>query len=118
MPNKDGDKTANRDLHDLKALYNLGLCQEVIVGRNPCNPIEKYPEEPYRPYVPPPEDIDKVRIAATADERDFLIALYHLLARRSEVLRLTWEDVNLEQRWVRFILGSVGAVNYRKIIFP
>jgi integrase len=98
---KDGAKTANRDLRDLKALYNWGLRQEVIEGRNPCNPIEKYPEEPYRPYVPSPEDIDKVRIAATADERDFLDAIYHLLARRSEVVRLTWEDVNFEQRWVR-----------------
>ncbi len=98
---RNGAKTANRDLRDLKALYNWGLRQEVIEGRNPCDPIEKYPEEPYRPYVPPPEDIDKVRIAATVDERDFLDALYHLLARRSEVVRLTWEDVNFEQRWVR-----------------
>ncbi len=101
MPNKDGVKAANRDLRDLKALYNWGLRQEVIAGRNPCNPIEKYPEEPYRPYVPPPEDIDKVRIAATADERDFLDTIYHLLARKSEVTRLTWEDMNFEQKWVR-----------------
>ena len=98
---RDGAKTANRDLRDLKALYNWGLRQEVIEGRNPCNPIQKYPEEPYRPYVPPPEDIDKVRMAATADERDFLETIYHLLARRSEVARLTWEDVNFEQRMVR-----------------
>jgi integrase len=98
---EDGSKTANRDLRDLKALYNWGLRQEVIEGRNPCNPIEKYPEEPYRPYVPAPEDIDKVRMAATADERGFLDVIYHLLARRSEVVRLTWEDVNLEERWVR-----------------
>ena len=98
---KDGSKAANRDLRDLKALYNWGLRQEIIEGKNPCNPIEKYPEEPYRPYIPPPEDIDKVRLVATADERDFLDSIYHLLARKSEVIRLTWEDVNFEQRWVR-----------------
>jgi integrase len=100
MPNNDGDKTENRDLHDLKALYNWGLRQGVIEGRNPCNPIQKYPEEPYRPYVPPPEDIDKVWMAATANERNFLDTLYHLLARKSEVARLTWEDVKFEQRKV------------------
>jgi len=40
-------------------------------------------------------------MAATADERDFLDALYHLLAHKSEVVRLTWEDVNLEQHWMK-----------------
>ena len=97
----DGGKAANRDLRDLKALYNWGLRQEIIEGRNPCNAIQKYPEEPYRPYVPPPEDIDKVCLAATIDERDFLDAIYHLLARKGEVTRLTWEDLNFEQQWVR-----------------
>lgn len=98
---KDGNKAANRDLRDLKVLYNWGLRQEIMEGRNPCNAIQKYPEEPYRAYVPPPEDIDKVRMAATIDERDFLDVVYHLLARKSEVDRLTWEDINFEQLWVR-----------------
>ena len=97
----DGAKAANRDLRDLKALYNWGLRQEIIDCKNPCNPIHRYPEEPYRPYVPPQEDIDKVRMVANQDERDFIEVIYHLLARKCEVVRLAWEDVNLERRWVR-----------------
>lgn len=70
-------------------------------GRNPCTTIKKYPEEPYYAYNPPPEDIDKVRMVASQDERDLIETLYHLLARRSEAVRLTWEDVNFERKWVR-----------------
>lgn len=98
---RSGKKAANRDLRELKALFNWAIRTEVIAIRNPCNLIQKYPEEPYRPYVPPPEDMDKVRMAATGDTRDFIETLYHLLARKSEIVRLTWEDISLDQRWVR-----------------
>ena len=42
-----------------------------------------------------------MRLLATTDERDFIDVLYHLLARRSVITRLTLDDVNFEQRWVR-----------------
>jgi integrase len=31
---------------------------------------------------------------------DLILALYHTAGRTSEVLNLTWEDINFEQRWV------------------
>lgn len=98
---RDGNKAANRDLRDLKALYNWGIDREIFDVRNPCKKIPKFPEEPYIPYVPPAEDIAAVRMAAGQDERDFIEVVYHALARRIEVVRLTWEDVNFEQRWIR-----------------
>ena len=115
---RDGAKTANRDLRDLKALYSWGIRQEVIEGRNPCDHIEKYPEEPNRPYVPPPEDIDKVRIAGTIDERDFLDVLYHLLALKSEIVRLSWDDVNFEQRWVRLYTRKRRGGEFQEDYLP
>ena len=115
---RDGAKTANRYLCDLKALYNSDLRQEVIEGRDPCDHIEKYPEEPYRPYVLPPEDIDKVRMAGTTDEREFLDVLYHLLGRRSEIIRPSWEDVNFEQRWVRLYTGKRRGVELQEDYLP
>jgi integrase len=69
--------------------------------KNPCKPIEKYPEDPYHPYVPSQEDIKKVRFIANRDEKDLIETIYHLAARLSEAVRLTWDDINFEQRWVR-----------------
>lgn len=90
-----GNKAANRHLRDLSALFSWADLP------NPCRRTKKYPEERYVPYVPPAEDIAKVRLAAQGDERDFIETLYFLAARRGEIARLTWEDVNLEQAWVR-----------------
>ncbi len=99
---KAGKKAANRDLRDLKALYNWAINQELFSGRNPAKSILKFPEDPYIAYVPPAEDLAAVRLAATPDQLDFIEVIYHALARKVEATRLTWEDVNFEQRcWLR-----------------
>jgi len=98
---KDGNKVSNRDLREIKALYNWGIRHELIDCKNPCNLIERLPEEPYHPYIPPPEDIAKIKSIAAKEQRDFIEVLYHTMARQGEILKLTWDDVNFEQRWVR-----------------
>ena len=97
---KKGSKTANRHLRDLNALFNWAAV-EIGDIPNPCKKIQKFPEEPYHPYVPPPQDMAKLKLAAGRDELDFIETLYHSIARKSEAVRLTWEDVNFEQRWIR-----------------
>ena len=42
---KDG-KAANRDLRDLKAMYNWGM-KEGLIKENPFKDIEKFPEDPF-----------------------------------------------------------------------
>lgn len=94
-------KTANRHLRDLSALFNWA--RDEVAGPTfeiPTTKIKKFPEDPYRRYVPPIQDIAKLKLAANRDELDFLETLYHAVGRKSEVIRLTWEDVNFEQRWV------------------
>ena len=93
-------KTANRHLRDLNALFNWARDENIPVV-NPCAKIKKFPEEPYQRYVPPPEDMARLKLAASRDELDFIEMLYHSVARKSEAVRLTWEDVNFEQRWIR-----------------
>jgi len=98
---KKGNKAANRSLKDLKALCNWAMRNDIVDFKNPSLGLERFPEDPSVRYIPPVEDIDKVLMVADREEMDLLMVLYHTLGRIGEVLRLTWEDVNFEKRWVR-----------------
>jgi len=95
----EGNKVANRDLKEFKALF-VWANRQTIIQHNPVINLEPYPEEETPRYIPPVEDIDRVILAATDWELDFIQTVYHTLGRLSEILRLTWEDVNLEKRTV------------------
>ena len=101
LAKKNGNKTANRYLRDIKALFYWGIRKRIIRIDNPCDTIEKFPEEPFEKYIPPIEDILRVRMAADKDERGLIDCVYHLGARIGEIKRLTWEDINFEKRSVR-----------------
>lgn len=96
-----GPKAANRDLRDLKALYNWAD-RRGIVSAAEVRRVSPYPEDRPRKYVPPVEDFNRVLMVAEGDDRDLLLCLYHTAARRGEILeRLTWDDVNFEGRFIR-----------------
>lgn len=97
----NGPKAANRSLRDLTALFNWAIGEGIYPLSNPCKRIMRFAEDPYHPYIPPVEDVLACKLAATPDERDFIETLYHAIARKSEAIRLTWDDVNFERRWIR-----------------
>jgi integrase len=97
---KHGNIVANRDLKELKSLFNWCVRNEIVL-KNPCMNMECYPETTTQKYVPPAEDINKVLLVADKHDMDLIQVLYHTAARTSEILGLTWDDVNFEQRWIR-----------------
>jgi len=101
---QQGRKLSNRYLKDLRALYNWGVRNDHI-NINPLKHIEPKGEDQYKKYVPPPEDINAVLLAADQEDMDLILTIYSTGARISEVLRLTWDDINLEQNsitlWTR-----------------
>jgi integrase len=90
---------ANKEIRYLKAAFNFGL-KKGLVTRNPVSGLTFLPEEKRLKYIPPLGDIDKVIALATPETQDYLWTIRDTLARVSEVNRLTWDDVNLEQRYV------------------
>jgi integrase len=97
--NKVSAYTANKDLRYLRATFNFGLKKKLISG-NPTEDMEFLPVEKRVKYVPSVEDIDKVIEVADPDTQDYLWAIRETMGRVSEINRLTWSDVNLEQRYV------------------
>lgn len=89
--------TANRDVVGLRSLFNFGLRHNLCAG-NPANRITFLPVEKKLKYIPPLEDIFKVIGAADPDTQDYLWAIRETMARVSEINRLEWEDVDLEDR--------------------
>jgi integrase len=91
--------TANRDMVSLRSLFNFGKKQNWI-NVNPTEGIEPLPVEKKLKYIPPLEDIFKVIAAAEPGTQDYLWTIRETMARVSEVNRLTWDDVDLEERYV------------------
>ena len=91
--------TANKELRSLRSMFNFGKKRKLI-RENPTDDLEFLPVEKKVKYVPPVKEIDKVIGIGDQDTQDYLWAIRETMARVSEVNRLTWDDVNLEDRYV------------------
>jgi integrase len=91
--------TANKEIRYLRAMFNFGKKRQLI-SQNPTDGIDFLPVKKLVKYVPPPEDIDKVIAVADQDTQDYLWTIRDTMARGCEVNRLTWDDVNLKDRYV------------------
>jgi integrase len=91
---------ANEDLGDLKAFFNH-LRQYYGLADNPASRLEPYGYDPIRQYTPPKEDILKVVMAAKGQDRVMVDIFRFTGARRSEILRLTWDDILFDKRVIR-----------------
>lgn len=93
--------TANQELRNLRALFNFGLNpKRKWINNNPTTGIEFFPVEKRIKYVPPKEDVFRVILAADKDTQDYLWTIFHTMGRVSEINRLTWQDINFEERYV------------------
>jgi site-specific recombinase XerD len=113
---ESGGKCANRYLRELKTAFNW-MATRGHIEKNPCNTVQKYKEEQFKKYVPEKSDIKLIFDTATEWERDFLFCTYYLAARRIELLRMTWDDIDFANNyitlWTRKRIG--GALEGDKI---
>lgn len=93
---------ANKDRKNLLAAWNWGMkyMNPPLPGPNPCL-IDRMPEVRKPRYVPPEEDFWKVYAVAEGQDKVMLLAFLHLAARRGEIFRLTWADVDFANSRVR-----------------
>ncbi len=90
---KVNEKTYNRDLKNLKAMFSWGI-QMLGFPYNPAGGITNLPVDTKKSYVPPREDVLRVLSAASPPDKVMLICLLNTAARRGEVFGLKWDDVD------------------------
>lgn len=100
---KETPTTANRCISLLKAAFNWNINENEWSGANPAARIKKNPEESRERYMLPAE-LARFFAALEVTEqpaKDFFLLALLTGARKSNVLAMRWEDVNLEDgQWV------------------
>ena len=92
---------ANKDRKNLLAAWNWAIKVLNIPKDNPFAAVDPFPVEQQGKYVPPIKDFWKVYEAARPKDQVFLLTMLHTAARRGELLKLEWEDLDLENGKIR-----------------
>lgn len=94
--------SANKDRKNLLAAWRWGRRYIPGFSDHPCPfDVEKFPEVRHPRYIPPEEDFWAILNAAEKQEKVMLYTFLYTAARRSEIFRLTWEDVDFGRNRVR-----------------
>jgi integrase len=85
---------------------------------NPCDVIDKLPEEKVPKKIPTQEEFVKMITQAGEEERPLLVVLAYTAARIDEALRLQWTDVNFERGFMKLWTRKTKDGAYRDREIP
>lgn len=110
LSDERGGNVANKYRKNLLAAWTWGT--DFFDGfpqvMSPFLKVKPFPVKRKDRYVPSEEDVIKVLQQAKGQDLVFLLTLYFTGARRGEVFRLTWQDVNLADGKVRLTDNKAG----------
>lgn len=106
--------TVNRDLMTLSGLFREAWDRE-YVDRNPCRGIRQKAEENTRDRFLSDDEESRLMTAAAPHLRPIILTALHTGARRGELLRLMWADVDFKRRSVTFRAENTKSHQTRHI---
>jgi len=116
-------QTANKEIRYLRSVFNFGKKHDL--GTNPTDGIDFFPVDKRIKYTPTPGDVQLVILHARADDwlmarypdaPDYLETLRDTLGRMSEINQLTWDAVNLDEKYLTLYTRKIdGGLTPRKI---
>ena len=100
---KASGNAANKDRKNLAAMWVWAarLYDEIDARSNPFADIPRFAFDGQGRYIPPEADFWSAYNAAGQDDQVYLLAMLHTAARRDELFRLLWSDVDLEAGTIR-----------------
>jgi integrase len=104
--------TINRELALLKHMLSKAL-RENIISSNPAKEVKLFPERPNKLRVISGDEFLKLYNQASDFLKPILVIAINTGMRRSEILNLTWDDVDLVKRYI--YVGDTKNNDYRII---
>ena len=107
-----GGSSANKIRKNLGRVWEFGVEKFGDTwpnSRNPFLAVDKFPEDQKRRYVPPADDFWKVVRLASTQDKLLLLTYFTTAARRCELFKLQWSDVDYQNRRVRLGTRKKGG---------
>lgn len=111
---------ANRDRKNLAAAWDWGgkFVEGFPAAANPFRAVDKFPENASPRYVPKEEDFWEVLELAQGQDRVMLLAYFYTAARKDELFRLTWPDVDFVNKRLRLYTKKTRGSHWRADWLP
>lgn len=107
--------TINRQRSCLSKMFNCAIDWGYYGGENPVRRVKAYQESPGRVRWLTADEADKLVEKATAYLRPIVVTALHTGGRLTEVLRLKWEDIDLERGVLYFDQTNTKSGKQREI---
>ena len=107
-----GIYAANHALAILRVLFNKAIEWEFFEGTSPCVGVKKFRETSRDRFLQPDEMqkfFDALNSLSESTTRDFFLMCLYTGARKSNVLSMRWEEINLERNEWRIPMTKNGT---------